>query len=143
MRTLFRTPEPKAVVKNDPTTQCARDHWYKLNEIMPFVLSGCIGNHEASLFVADYLIKAFNDINEFVTDEFGRCKHCKSIYYQNKLCSDYNFKESCELETKPNYDDRLSIIDLPVPPSKRPRSLEDIEQWRYYLELLEEILKDK
>ena len=143
MRTLFRTPEPKAVVKNDPTTQCARDHLYKLNEIMPFVLSGCIGNHEASLFVADYLIKAFNDINEFVTDEFGRCKHCKSIYYQNKLCSDYNFKESCELETKPNYDDRLSIIDLPVPPSKRPRSLEDIEQWRYYLELLEEILKDK
>lgn len=143
LRTLFRTPEPKAVVKNDPTTQCAREYWYKLNDIMPFLLSACIGNHEASLFVSDYLIKVHHDLDEFITDEFGRCKNCKSIYYQSKLCSDYNFKQECELEKKPDFDDRLAIIDLPVPPSKRPRTLQEIEDWRYYLELLEDILKDE
>lgn len=130
-------------MKNDPTTQCARDYWYKLSEMMPFVLSACIGNHESGLFLSDYLIKTYYDINEFVSDEFGRCKHCKSVYYENKLCSEYNFKEKCELKDKEKFEDKLPLIDLPVPPSKRPRSLEDIEQWRYYLELLEEILKDE
>jgi hypothetical protein len=130
-------------VKNDPTTQCAREYWYKINDIMPFLLSACIGNHEASLFVSDYLIKVHHDLDEFITDEFGRCKNCKTIYYKNKLCSDYKFKEECELEKKPDFDDRLAIIDLPVPPPKRPRTLQEIEDWRYYLELLEDILKEE
>jgi hypothetical protein len=130
-------------VKNDPTTQCAREYWYKLSEVMPFVLSACIGNHEASLFVSDYLLKVYHDMDEFITDEFGRCKNCKSIYYDFKLCKEKDHKENCELEQKPDFDDRLAIIDLPVPPAKRPRTLEQIEEWRYYLELLEDLLKEE
>lgn len=129
-------------MKNNPTTQCAREYWFKLSEQMPFLLSACIGNNEASLFLSDYLIKVNQEINEFITDEFGRCKNCNSIYYQNKLCSKHQFKEICELESKPKFEDRLSIIDLPTPPSKRPRTIEDIENWRWYLDQLEELLKD-
>ncbi len=143
LRALFRTPEPKAIVKNDPSTQCAREYWYKLSDLMPFVLSACIGQHEASLFISDYFVKVYNDINEFITDEFGRCQNCKSVYYDFKLCSAKDHKEKCELEPKPDFEERLAIIDLPVPPAKRPRTLEEIEEWRWYLEQLENILKEE
>jgi hypothetical protein len=138
---LFRIPEPKAIVKNNPTTQCAREYWFKLSEQMPFILSASITNTDAAYFLSDYFVKVYHDINEFVTDEFGRCKNCKSVYYENKLCAKKEHKELCEKEDKPAFEDRLSIIDLPMPPSRRPKTLEDIEQWRYYLEQIEDLIK--
>ncbi|CAB4160176.1 hypothetical protein UFOVP724_100 [uncultured Caudovirales phage] len=141
LKKLLRIPLQAATVKTNPYVEHAREYWFKIAELMPFVLSACINNPDSAAFLADLFVKDYHMLTDMIDQDFGYCKNCNSIYYQSKLCSKKDFKQTCELKTKAPSDERIALIDLPDPPSRKPITLDDIDTWRNYLDQLEEILK--
>ena len=128
----------QATVKSNPYTDGARLYYQKISDILPYMISAAIYDPLLAEYLMNMLQRHYLELNSFIDANYGRCKCCNKIYYEHSLCQKKDYKEKCEQEIK----DDFPIFCVPEMPLTSPKSLNDIEAWRNYLNQLEYILKD-